>query len=347
MRSYKIPAVDESLRKDLLAMINGKTKPIGSLGKLEEVALQIGLIQQSLQPELKLPHVLVYAGDHGIAHEGVSAYPQEVTWQMVMNFLNGGAAINVFCKQNNIELNVVDAGVNHDFPAGDSRLINNKIARGTANIVRQPAMSIKQAQSCIDSSANVVAQIADKGSNIIGFGEMGIANTSSAALLMCVLTGIPLQLCVGRGTGLNDKAFEKKLDILKMVLVKRGKPNTPLKALATFGGFEIAQMTGGILQAAERKMTVLIDGFISTTAFLVAHTIEPNVKDYCIFCHQSHESGHARLLEYLKIRALLNLNMRLGEGTGIAVTYPIIQSSVNFLNKMASFESANVSTKLE
>jgi nicotinate-nucleotide--dimethylbenzimidazole phosphoribosyltransferase len=345
MRSYKVDSVSKALSKALITKINNKTKPLGALGRLEEIALQIGEIQQTLTPKLINPHILVFAGDHGIAHEGVSAYPQEVTWQMVKNFLSGGAAINVFCKQHNIELKVVDAGVNYDFPNETPGLIQNKIAKGTANVLREPAMSVKLAQSCIDTSANIIKEIAESGCTIIGFGEMGIANTSSAALLMSVLTKIPMRLCTGRGTGLDDKRLDLKTDLLKMALAKRGKPKTPIKTLATYGGFEIAQMVGAILQAAESKMIILIDGFIATTAYLVAQAIEPKVKGYCIFCHQSHEQGHKRLLEYLKVEPLLNLNMRLGEGTGVAVAYPIIKSAVSFLNQMASFDSASVSTK--
>ncbi len=343
MRSYKIDLIDDGLSEAIQTKINSKAKPLGALGRLEEIALQIGLIQNSLNPKLTQPHLLVFAGDHGIAKEGVSAYPQEVTWQMVMNFLNGGAAINVFCKQHHIALKVIDAGVNYDFPKNTIGLIHNKAGKGTDNFLLAPAMSIKLAQSCIDSSANIVKQISTSGCNVIGFGEMGIANTSSAALLMCMLSGIPIQLCVGKGTGLTDEALIRKLDILKIALVKRGKPNTPLKVLATYGGFEIAQMVGAILQAAEKRMIILIDGFISTAAYLVAQAMEPNVKEYCIFCHQSNEQGHSHLLKHLSIEPLLNLNMRLGEGTGVAIAYPIIESAVNFINDMASFESANVS----
>jgi nicotinate-nucleotide--dimethylbenzimidazole phosphoribosyltransferase len=344
MRNYKIDPISKALGKALMTKINDKTKPLGALGRLEEIALQIGEIQQTLTPKLISPHILVFAADHGIAHEGVSAYPQEVTWQMVMNFLGGGAAINVFCRQNGIELKVVDAGVNHDFPKQMPGLIQNKIAKATANFLHEPAMSMKQVESCIDTSAGIVKEIAESGCTIIGFGEMGIANTSSSALLMSLLTGIPIQLCVGKGTGLTGEALDKKLDILKLALARRGKPNTPLKTLATYGGFEIAQMVGAILQSAESKMVILIDGFIATTAYLVAQAIEPNVKDYCIFCHQSHEQGHKRLLEYIEVEPLLNLNMRLGEGTGVAVAYPLIQSAVNFMNEMASFDSAGVSS---
>ena len=340
---FLIPRLDHSLREMLQRKADMKTKPKGALGTLENIAIQIGMIQQTLTPKLTKPHLLVFAGDHGIAHEGVSAYPQEVTWQMVMNFLNGGAAINVFCKQHGIELKVVDAGVNYEFAKDVKGLVHNKAAKGTANFAKEPAMSIKQAQSCIDTSANIVKEITDSGCNVIGFGEMGIANTSSAAMLMSILCKLPIEKCVGRGTGLDDAALKKKLGVLKKALHKNGSPDTPLKTLATYGGFEIAQIVGAILQAAENKIITLIDGFIVSTAYLIAHQIEPAIKEYCIFCHQSHEKGHKLLLEYLKAEPLLNLNMRLGEGTGVAVAYPLIESAVAFLNEMASFESAGVS----
>jgi nicotinate-nucleotide--dimethylbenzimidazole phosphoribosyltransferase len=342
MKKFKIHKAKGSLRPRLQQKIDLKTKPPGSLGKLEEVAAQIGLIQNTLEPRLSQPHLLVFAGDHGIAAEGVSAYPQEVTWQMVMNFLNGGAAINVFCRQHSITLKVVDAGVNHTFPQDAPALIHNKAGLGTANFAVQPAMTGKQVQGCIDTAAALIREIHSTGCNVIGFGEMGIGNTSSAAVLMSLLCGIPLPLCVGRGTGLNDEALQRKLSVLTKAVEKHGWPSTPLKILATYGGFEIAQMAGAILQAAELGMVVLIDGFIACTAYLVAHALEPAVKEYCIFCHQSREQGHKLLLEHLHVRPLLNLDMRLGEGTGAAVAYPLLQSAVNFLNQMASFESAGV-----
>ncbi len=343
--NFSIPPIATHLRSAIEQKINYKTKPPGALGRLEEVALQICHIQQTLAPSLQHPHLLVFAGDHGIAHEGVSAYPQKVTWQMVMNFLGGGAAINVFCKQHSIDLRVVDAGVNHDFPLDARGLIHNKIQKSTANFSKEPAMSIEQAETCIESASKIVKAIAKSGCNVIGFGEMGIANTSSAAMLMSVLCNFPIQKCVGRGTGLGDEALQHKLDVLSKALIKNGKPTSPLEVLAMYGGFEIAQMAGAILQAAACNMVVLIDGFIATSAYLIAQAIEPTVIEYCIFCHQSQEQGHTLLLEYLQAKPLLNLGMCLGEGTGVAVAYPIIQSAVNFVNEMASFESAGVSEK--
>lgn len=345
MRKYKIDPVSTQLEKDLRQKIDRKTKPIGSLGRLEKIAVQIGLIQRTLTPVLSNPAILVFAADHGIAEEGVSAYPQEVTWQMVINFIRGGAAINVFSRQHHIKLKVVDAGVNYDFPKDIPALIHNKAGMSTENFLKRPAMSVEQAQSCIDSSANLVGDIQKTGCNIIGFGEMGIANTSSASVLMSIICRLPLSDCIGRGTGLDQSGFYHKVDILSKAVAHHGNPDTILKTLATYGGFEIAQMVGAILQAAELKMIIMIDGFIATVAALIANTIDPLVKDYCLYCHQSAEHAHGTLLNFLNVQPILNLNMRLGEGTGVAVAFPIIQSAVNFLTEMASFESAGISGK--
>ena len=346
MRKYKIEPVSSAFREDLLEKINGKTKLVGSLGVLERIALQVGMIQNTLTPELSNPHILVYAADHGIAREGISPYPQEVTWQMVMNFLQGGAAINVFCRQSNIELLIVDSGVNYDFPHDHPKLVRNKIKKSTENFLQGPAMSVKQAQKSIDRSANIIRSIYERGCNIIGFGEMGIGNTASASALMSVMSGIPIEECVGRGSGLDTSGVKEKQKKLLDAIAKHGKPDTVLKVISTYGGFEIAQIVGGMLQAAELKMIVLVDGFISTVALFLAQAIEPDVKDYCIFCHQSSEHAHRRLLSLLDVKPLLDLEMRLGEGTGVAVAYPIIQSAVSFLNQMASFESAQISKEV-
>lgn len=344
MKPFNVQPVSNRLKEDLQHKIDFKTKPLGALGQLENIALQIGLIQDTLSPELKNPHIVVFAGDHGIANEGVSAYPQEVTFQMVMNFLNGGAAINVFCKQNNINIKVVDAGVNYEFPNG-LKLTDTKIGMGTKSFLKEPAMSIKEAQKCIDRGSVIVNEIYQSGCNVIGFGEMGIGNTSSASVLMSLLCKIPIKGCVGKGTGLDTEGFNKKIKILTSAIKKQGKPDTVFKTLATYGGFEIAQMCGAMLQAAENKMVLLVDGFIATSAFLVAYKINPDILDYAIFCHQSDEQGHAKMLKHLKAKPVFSLNMRLGEGTGAAIGYPVIQSAVNFLNEMASFESAGVSNK--
>ncbi len=340
---FKIePISNPQLEQTLLHKINTKTKPIGALGTLEDVAFQIGKIQQTHEPKLKQPTIIVFAGDHGIAKQGeVNPYPQEVTAQMVYNFLNGGAAINVFCKQHQIDLKIVDAGVNHNFETSNG-LINSKIAMGTKNYQDAPAMSIEEYHKAITTGSELVKDTFKKGCNSIGFGEMGIGNTSSASLLMSYFTNISIEECVGSGTGLDDNAIVKKQNILSQVF-NQNTITSPEEALTHYGGFEIVMMVGAILKAAALKMTIIIDGFIVTAALLAAHALDKNVLDYCIFAHTSGEQGHQKMLTFLNKKPLLNLGMRLGEGTGTAVAFPIIASAVAFLNDMASFESADVS----
>jgi nicotinate-nucleotide--dimethylbenzimidazole phosphoribosyltransferase len=322
--------------------INQKTKPLGALGILEQLAFQIAHIQQSLSPTLQKPHIVVFAADHGIAEEGVSAYPQEVTWQMVYNFLNGGAAINVFARQHQIALQIVDAGVKHSFD-NHPHLIHQKIAWGTQNFKKQPAMTPEQMKQCLQYGRQVVQKIAEKGCNVIGFGEMGIANTSSASVLMSLLLEIPIEECVGAGTGLSSPQIEHKKAVLKESIARYPLSSNPEDVLHYFGGFEIAQMVGAILEAYEHKMVILVDGFIASAAFLVAYAMNPSIKENAIFCHQSAEKGHQKLLDMLGVSPIMNLSMRLGEGTGCAVAYPILESAVRFLTEMASFDDAQVS----
>lgn len=347
MQEFNIKSTSKELIPQLQSKIDSKTKPIGALGMLELIALKIGLIQNTLNPKLTNPTIIVFAGDHGIASEGVSAYPQEVTHQMVLNFLSGGAAICVFSKQNDINLKIVDAGVNFDF-SNTPNLINAKISMGTKNFLNSPAMDKVQCENALSKGALIVKEQGEKGCNIIGFGEMGIGNTSSASIIMSILCNISIENCVGRGTGLDNTNLKRKTQILKQAIEKH-IPNieksNPLSVLSTFGGFEIAMICGGILQAAELNMIILIDGFIVTSALLVASKINPSVLDYCIFCHKSDEKGHSYVLNDLNAEPILDLKMRLGEGTGVAIAYPLIKSSINFLNNMASFEDANVTNK--
>jgi nicotinate-nucleotide--dimethylbenzimidazole phosphoribosyltransferase len=329
---------------DLQHKIDFKTKPLGALGMLEKIALQIGNIQNTLNPTLTKPTIVVFAGDHGIANAGVSAYPQEVTFQMVMNFLQGGAAINVFCEQHNIALKVVDAGVNFKFEANPN-LIDSKIGFGTKNFLHEQAMTAPELQSCFAKAADTVDQIFNDNCNVIGFGEMGIGNTSSASVIMSVLCDLPIEKCVGRGTGLNDEQLLKKIAILQSAKERHAGKKNPLEVLQTFGGFEVAQICGAMLQAHKNNMLILVDGFIASSAFLVAYKMNPAIFTNAIFCHLSDEFGHKNLLDYIRVDTVLKLNMRLGEGTGCAVAFPIIQSAIAFLNNMASFESAGVSNK--
>lgn len=325
-------------------IIDLKTKPLGSLGLLEKIALKIGLVQNELPLRLSQPHLIVFAGDHGIAHSGVSAYPPDVTFQMVHNFLNHGAAINVFCKQNGIDLSIVDTGVDYDFQ-GIPELIDCKIAHSTKNFLIEKAMTFEQVDQCFYNAQRLVKGIGAKGTNIMGFGEMGIGNTSSASMLIHALTNLPLEQCVGRGTGLNDEQLQHKLTVLQEAAMLHGTITSPKEVLATYGGFEVAHITGAMVAAFDQDMLIMVDGYIASAAFLVATKLQPGIIKNAIFCHQSDEYGHQYVLDYLKEEPILKINLRVGEGTGCALAYPIIQSAVNFFNDMASFDSAGVSNK--
>jgi len=343
MYKTTIQSPDQTLAAALVNKINNKTKPLGALGQLEALALQTGLVQQTLAPQLQRPVMMVFAGDHGIVKAGVTPYPQEVTMQMVLNFLNGGAGINVFAKQNQMQVRVIDAGVNHQFEP-HPELINAKIGMGTRNFLYEPAMTIVECEQALNQGVALAQAEIAQGSNVLGFGEMGIGNTSAAAAIMAVLCGLPVASCVGRGTGLDDAGLQKKTALIEQAVSKHqlnGKD--ALQVLATFGGFEIAMMVGAMLGAAQQRAMLLIDGFIATAALLVASRLQPAVLEYCVFSHCSDESGHRLMLQHLNATPLLNLGLRLGEGTGAALAYPLLQAAVNFLNQMASFESANVS----
>ncbi|OJV87993.1 MAG: nicotinate-nucleotide--dimethylbenzimidazole phosphoribosyltransferase [Bacteroidia bacterium 44-10] len=329
-----------NIESALRQKIDSRTKPVGSLGQLEKIAFKIGKIQRTVTPELRNPAILVFAADHGIADEGVSPCPKEITHQMVMNFVHGGAGINVFAHQHGINLKIIDAGVDFDFPAG-SGVIDAKLGRGTHNMLHQPAMSIETCRKAMEKGAEFVRQEFENGCNVIGFGEMGIGNTSPASLLLHQFTGIPLDNCVGRGAGLNDIGIRNKCDILRRVAEKYN-PATPLETLATFGGFEIAMICGGVLEAKRLNMIIVADGFIATSAFLTAHEMQPDILENTLFSHSSDEKGHILMLKYLKGDPILHLNLRLGEGTGVALAYPIIRSALIFLNEMAGFEDAGV-----
>lgn len=335
--------LDAALAARLDATIDNKTKPLGSLGMLEQLAKRIGLIQKTTQPALNDPAILVFAGDHGVVAENISAYPQSVTWQMVENFLAQGAGINVFARQSGCALQVVDAGVNHDFGARGG-LIDKKVAHGTANFAQGPAMTAEQCAQAMQHGADLVAGLRG---NVVGFGEMGIGNTTAAAALMHKLAGVPVADCVGAGTGLNADGVLHKQRVIENAVARHGAVTAPLAILAAFGGFEIAMMAGAMLAAAQRRMVLLIDGFIVTSALLAAARLQPAILDYCVFSHCSNENGHKAMLRHLDAQPLLQLGLRLGEGTGCALAYPLLQASVNFLREMATFESAQVSEKME
>lgn len=336
-----VPTTNAALADQLDKAINNKTKPLGSLGILETLAKKIGLIQATRDIALHAPAILVFAADHGVVAEGISAYPQDVTWQMVENFLAGGAAINVFAHQNGCALQVIDAGVNHAFGPRDG-LLDRKLANGTHNFAQEPAMSRATCHAALDAGMALAAQLEG---NVVGFGEMGIGNTTAAAALMHKLTGIPVAQCVGAGTGLSADGVLHKQHVIEAAVAKHASVTEPLDVLATFGGLEIAMMVGAMLKAAELRKVLLIDGFIVTSALLVAARLQPAILDYCVFAHCSDEQGHEQMLAALGAQPLLSLGLRLGEGTGCALALPLLHAAVNFLNRMATFESAQVSEK--
>lgn len=343
---FTVPPLDRTLQNALQHKVDRKTKPTGALGQLETLAVQLGLLQQRLDPVITRPHLMVFAADHGAARAGVSAYPQDVTWQMVENFLAGGAAINVFARLNGLAITVVDAGVAHDFGARPG-LVDAKLGWGTDNYLEAPAMSAATCQAALARGAALVESLAAQGCNVLGFGEMGIGNTASASLLTHCLTGVPLAACVGRGTGLDDAGLARKQALLEQALARQpdGPPRDPLAALAEFGGFEIAMMAGAMIAAARQRMLLLVDGFIVGAAALVASRLAPALPEYAVFCHCSAEAGHRAQLDAMQARSLLDLGLRLGEGTGAALAFPLVRAAAAFLNEMASFESAGVADR--
>lgn len=336
---------DAKLTERLQTKLDGKTKPIGSLGRIESLALQIGQIQGTETPALAHAQLLVCAGDHGIAARGVSAYPSDVTWQMVENFLSGGAAVSVLAREMGVSLTVVDCGVRHTFAprdkmAGKPNLLIRKVARITADCAVEPAMTPQQ---CLQAIANGCEVLRGLPGNVVMLGEMGIGNSSSAALIMSRLTQRPIADCTGRGTGLGVAALKRKIDTLGGVLVRHAEVSEPLDVLATFGGFEIATLVGVILQAAAERRVIVVDGFITTAAVLVARALSPHVLGYCVFAHRSGERGHTLMLSDLGVTPLLDLGLRLGEGSGAALAWPLLRAACALLRDMASFESAGVS----
>ena len=325
--------------------IDMKTKPQGSLGLLESIAFKVALLQQTLTPKFVKPSVIIFAADHGVADEGVSLFPQVVTEQMVLNFLNNGAAINCFSNQHNIELKIVNAGVKANFDnVKNANFINSPIAAGTHNFVKQAAMSKEQCLAAINKGADIVKAQYDKGCNVIGFGEMGIANTTSAAAIMSALLELTGKESAGKGTGVEDAVVSMKAQVIDNAIKKyQLNKSDPLTVLQTVGGFEIAMMVGGMLKAAELSMLVLIDGFIASSAALLASEMNDNFLQYTQFCHQSEEQAHQLLLTKMAATPLLSIGMRLGEGSGVTVAYPLLVSALTFLNEMASFADAGVS----
>jgi nicotinate-nucleotide--dimethylbenzimidazole phosphoribosyltransferase len=339
-----VPAADATFRAAAYRRLDSLTKPLGALGSLEPLAAQVCAVQRTLQPAIVHPVAAVFAADHGVADRGVSAYPRAVTEQMVRNFLSGGAAISVLARLQGIELWIVDAGVDGEC-GSHPRLIGSKVRRGTRDFVEQSAMTSEECREALRRGRAVIDQVVPAGGNTVLLGEMGIGNTAAAALLMHGLTGIPLAECVGRGTGLDDEGLARKRATLAAAAARKAPPEDPIELLAEFGGFEIAMLVGAMLGAAARRMLIVIDGFTVSVAAALAARIDRNVLDYCVFGHCSAEHAHRALLTHLEVKPLLDLGMRLGEGSGAAVALSVVRASLGLFTDMATFEGAGVSEK--
>ena len=336
MKHFDIQSVDNSLQPAIQAKIDNLNKPKGSLGRLEELAMQICLIQQTLEPSLAHPCHLLLGGDHGIEREGVSVSPREVTWQQMINFTHGGGGVNMFCRQHGFKLRIVDVGVDYDL-SNIEGVINRKISRGTKNFLYEPAMSEAEFDQAIQIGCDLVDDCIAEGCRILSIGEMGIANTSPSSIWMHLFTGIPLEDCIGAGAGLDAPGIRHKYEILSEAVRRySGDP------LAYFGGFEMIAAIGAMLKAAEKHLVILIDGFIMTACALAAIQLYPAAKDYMIFTHCGDESGHKRMLDAMGANALLNLGLRLGEGTGALCAFPIVDSAVRMMNEMNNFDNARI-----
>jgi len=334
---------DTAFTARVLALLDNKTKPVGSLGRLEALALRIATLLGDEQPSLVQPQMLVCAGDHGLAARGVSAYPADVTWQMVHNFLSGGAAVSVLARQHGLALTVVDCGVRRDFEPQPGLLVR-KIAPGTADALLGDAMTSEQCALALRNGRDIVRGLPG---NALLLGEMGIGNSSSAALLLARLADQPIAQCVGPGTGLDASGMHHKRELLGRVLARHAQARTPLEVLAAFGGFEIATLVGAVLEAARQRRVIVVDGFITAAAVLVAHALAPNVVQRCVAAHESAEPGHALMLRHLGLSPLLRLDLRLGEGSGGALAWPLLVSACAILREMASFDTAGVSRRAD
>lgn len=341
MLEFDIKSPATGIRTLLIDKIDNLTKPKGSLGKLESLALKIGMIQQSLAPELRNPHNILFAADHGIIKEGVTVSPKEVTWQQLSHFSHGGAGINFLCEQHGFKLVLVDAGVDYDIPS-DRGIIDMKVRKSTRNFLHESAMTAEEFDLCLERGAKVVDMVHGTGCNVVSFGEMGSGNTSPSSMWMHLLTGIPLSDCIGAGAGLDNEGIRHKLDVLTRALENYSGADSMEAKLAWFGGYELAMAVGGMLRAAELGMLIIVDGFIMTSCVAAASYFYPAVLDYAVFGHQGDESGHKLMLQALGADPILHLDLRLGEGSGAVCAYPILQSAVNMINRMDSFADVAV-----
>ena len=339
MKKFNIQPVDCLMQAAIQEKIDNLNKPKGSLGRLEELAMQVCLIQQTLEPSLAHPCHLLLGGDHGIEREGVSVSPREVTWQQMINFTHGGGGVNMFCRQHGFKLRIVDVGVDYDL-SGIDGIIDRKIARGTKNFLHEPAMTEQEFDRAIQIGCDLVDDCIAEGCRVLSIGEMGIANTSPSSIWMHLFTGTPLKDCIGAGAGLDTPGIRHKYEILNQA-VERFKANG-FEPLSYFGGFEMVAAIGAMLKAAEKHLVILIDGFIMTACALAAIQLYPAAKDYMIFTHCGDESGHQRMLHAMGANALLHLGLRLGEGTGALCAFPVIDSAVRMMNEMNNFDNARI-----
>ena len=356
MRAFDIHPTDKSLQAAIQAKIDNLNKPKGSLGRLEELVLQICLIQQTLEPSLAHPCHLLLGGDHGIEREGVSVSPREVTWQQMINFTRGGGGVNMFCRQHGFKLRIVDVGVDYDLSSIPG-IIDRKIARGTKNFLYEPAMSEEEFNKAIEIGCDLVDDCANEGCRILCIGEMGIGNTSPSSIWMSLFGNIPLKECIGAGAGLNSEGIRHKYEVLSRAVERftntegrffcdgiaiTKEPSLCVRPLAYFGGFEMSAAIGAMLRAAELHLIILVDGFIMTACALAAIRLYPASQDYMIFTHCGDESGHKMMLDMIDARPLLHLGLRLGEGTGALCAFPIIDSAVRMMNEMNNFQNAKI-----
>ena len=339
MRTFKIEAPNEALRPAIQAKIDNLNKPKGSLGRLEELAMQVCLIQQTLKPSLAHPCHLLLGGDHGIEREGVSVSPREVTWQQMINFTRGGGGVNMFCRQHGFKLRIVDVGVDYDFKDIEG-IIDRKIARGTKDFLYEPAMSKGEFDQAIQVGSDLVDDCVAEGCRVLSIGEMGIGNTSPSSIWMHLFGNIPLDECIGAGAGLDTPGIRHKREVLAKAVANYSQfLSSPL---IYFGGFEMIAAIGAMLRAAECHLIILIDGFIMTACALAAIRLYPASQDYMVFTHCGDESGHKRMLDIVGAKPLLHLGLRLGEGTGALCAYPIVDSAVRMMNEMNNFNNAKI-----
>ena len=346
MIPFDIHPTDKALQAAIQEKIDNLNKPKGSLGRLEELAMQVCLIQQTLAPSLAHPCHLLLGGDHGIEREGVSVSPREVTWQQMLNFTRGGGGVNMFCRQHGFKLRIVDVGVDYDFGTspdpseGGEGIIDRKIAYGTKNFLYEPAMTEEEYDRAIQVGVELVDACCAEGCRVLSIGEMGIGNTSPSSIWMHLFGNIPLEECIGAGAGLDTPGIRHKYEVLKKAI--DGFNGQPIEPIAYFGGFEMVAAIGAMLRAAEQHLVVLIDGFIMTACAIAAIRLYPAAQDYMVFTHCGDESGHKKMLDIVGAKPLLNLGLRLGEGTGALCAFPIIDSAVRMMNEMNNFQSAKI-----